>query len=108
MSNQHRFLPEDGEGQSKGEGDVQRVRHCDFVEVIRFLRLFRRGARNIYQIHRSNLHFNLKKSYRYVRYCLDAQLIELNHTEKGRIHLSRYYRLTEKGRTIIELFKDLK
>ena len=106
MSRQFHLLSENDKDLSNER--FQRVRHCDFGEVIRFLRLFRRGARNTYQIHRSSLHFNLKKTYRYLQYCLNIDLLELNHTEKSRLYLSKYYRLTEKGRALIELFKDLK
>ncbi len=83
-------------------------RHCDFLEVLRFLKLFRREAKNVYQIYHSSLRFDLKKLYRYLRYCLAINLIEIDHiAEKGFLP-AKYYRLTEKGRALTELFKDLR
>ena len=80
-------------------------RYCDFREVLRFLNLFRRGARNIYQIYHSDRRFDIKKVYRYLRYCANINLIEIDHiAEKGFLP-AKYYRLTQKGRVLIELFK---
>ena len=82
--------------------------YCDFLEVLRFLNLFRRDARNIYQIYHSDRRFDIKKVYRYLRYCANISLIEIDHiAEKGFLP-AKYYRLTEKGRALIELFKALR
>jgi len=89
------------------EGHPKRSRTCDFLEVIRFLTLFRREARNVYQIYHSGRRFDHKKLYRYLRYCLHIGLIELDHVKEGGFLPAKYYRLTEKGRTFLELFKDL-
>ncbi len=83
-------------------------KHCDFLEVLRFLNLFRSRAKNIYQIYHSNRRFDLKKVYRYLRYCANIDLIEIDHiAEKGFLP-AKYYRLTEKGLALIELFKALR
>jgi DNA-binding PadR family transcriptional regulator len=75
------------------------------LEVLRFLNLFRRDAKNIYQIYHSDRRFDIKKVYRYLRYCANINLIEIDHiAEKGFLP-AKYYRLTEKGRALIELFK---
>lgn len=84
----------------------RRAPYCDFLEVIKFLKLFRKGPRNAYQIYRSIPDFGPKKTYRYLRYCRDLKLLEVNHVRKYRIQPTIYYRLTQKGRAIIELFKS--
>jgi len=82
-------------------------RTCDFLEVVRFLTLLRREARNVYQIYHSSARFDHKKLYRYLRYCIQIGLVELDHVrESGFLH-AKYYRLTEKGRNFLNLFKDL-
>ena len=89
------------------EGRPKGSRTCDFLEVIRFLALFRREARNVYQIYHGSRRFDHKKLYRYLRYCLDIELVELDHVSQNGFLPAKYYRLTEKGRTFLELFKDL-
>jgi len=88
------------------EGRPKGSKACDFLEVIRFLALFRREARNVYQIYHNSHRFDHKKLYRYLRYCLDVGLIELDHVNESGFLPAKYYRLTEKGRTFLELFKD--
>jgi len=85
-------------------GPPKGSRHCDFQEVLRFLHMFRKRARNVYQIYHSKLHFDIKKVYRYLRYCVKANLIEIDHIEGEGPSPAKYYRLTDKGRTLIELF----
>jgi len=85
-------------GPSKGS------KYCDFQEVLRFLDMFRKGARNIYQIYHSSLRFDSKKIYRYLRYCLNANLIEIDHVEEDKFLPAKYYRLTKKGRALVDLF----
>jgi len=89
------------------EGRPKGSRACDFLEVIRFLTLFRREARNVYQIYHGSRRFDHKKLYRYLRYCLDIGLIELDHVKESGFLPAKYYRLTERSRTFLELFKDL-
>jgi len=90
------------------EGRPKGSRYCDFLEVLRFLNLFRRSIKNTYQIYHSNRRFDIKKVYRYLRYCANINLIEIDHiAEKGFLP-AKYYRLTEKGRALIELFKALR
>jgi len=85
-------------------GPPKGSRHCDFQEVLRFLHMFRKRARNVYQIYHSKLHFDIKKVYRYLRYCVKANLIEIDHIEGEGPSPAKYYRLTDKGRTLVELF----
>jgi len=89
-------------GRPRGHG------YCDFLETLRFLNLFRKGAKNVYQIYHSSLRFDLKKVYRYLRYCIHTNLIEVDRVEEGGFLPAKYYRLTEKGHALIELFKDLR
>ena len=85
------------------EGRPKGSRACDFLEVIRFLCLFRKGARNVYQIYHESRRFDIKKIYRYLRYCLEIHLLEIDHVETAGFLPPKYYRLTEKGRVLIEL-----
>jgi len=89
------------------KGPQKGSRHCDFLEVLRFLSLFRKNARNVYQIYHSKLRFDLKKVYRYLRYCVGMGLIEIDHVEEKGFFPAKYYRLTPKGRALIEVFKEL-
>ena len=85
-------------------GPPKGSKYCDFLEILRFLDMFRKGARNIYQIYHSSLRFDTKKIYRYLRYCVKANLIEIDHIEGEGPSPAKYYRLTDKGRTLVELF----
>lgn len=77
------------------------------MEVIRFLTLFRREARNVYQVYHSSQRFDTKKLYRYLRYCLEIRLLEPDRVEKNGFLHAKYYRLSDKGRLLLELFRDL-
>lgn len=88
------------------EGRPKGSRACDFLEVIRFLTIFRREARNVYQIYHSGRRFDTKKLYRYLRYCLEIRLLEPDRVEENGFLHAKYYRLSEKGRMLLELFKD--
>jgi len=85
------------------EGRPRGSRACDFLEVIRFLCLFRKGARNVYQVYHESRRFDTKKIYRYLRYCLDIQLLEVDRVETSGFLPAKYYRLTEKGRVLTDL-----
>ncbi len=89
------------------EGRPKGSRTCDFLEVVRFLALFRREARNVYQIYHGSRRFDHKKLYRYLRYCLDIGLLELDHVRQNGFLPAKFYRLTDKGQAFLELFKDL-
>jgi hypothetical protein len=88
------------------EGRPKGSKTCDFLEVLRFLALFRREARNVYQIYHSSQRFDIKKLYRYLRYCLEIRLLEPDHVEQNGFLHAKYYRLTDKGRLLLELFRD--
>jgi len=88
------------------EGRPKGSRACDFLEVIRFLTLFRRDARNVYQVYHGSQRFDIKKLYRYLRYCLEIHLLEPDRVEENGFLHAKYYRLTDKGRLLLELFKD--
>jgi len=85
------------------EGRPKGSRACDFLEVIRFLCLFRKGAKNVYQIYHEGRRFDTKKIYRYLRYCLEIHLLEVDRVETSGFLPPKYYRLTEKGRVLTEL-----
>jgi len=68
--------------------------------------MFRRDAKNVYQLYHSSLHFDTKKIYRYLRYCMKADLLEIDHIEEAKFLPPKYYRLTTKGQNLITLFND--
>jgi len=71
------------------------------------LTLFKREARNLYQVYHSSQRFDIKKLYRYLRYCLEIRLIEPDRIEQNGFLQAKYYRITNKGRLLLELFRDL-
>jgi DNA-binding PadR family transcriptional regulator len=66
--------------------------------------MFRRDARNVYQLYHSSLHFDTKKIYRYLRYCMKADLLEIDHIEGNKFLPAKYYKLTDRGQAFIVLF----
>ena len=66
--------------------------------------MFRKNARNVYQLYHSSLHFDTKKIYRYLRYCMKVNLLEIDHIEENKFLPAKYYRLTNKGQALINLF----
>ena len=74
------------------------------METLKFLNMFRRRANNVYQLYHSSLHFDSKKIYRYLRYCLKADLLEIDHIEENKFFPPKYYRLTQKGQEFTALF----
>jgi DNA-binding PadR family transcriptional regulator len=76
------------------------------LEVIRFLTVFRREPRNVYQVYHGSQRFDIKKLYRYLRYCLEIRLLEPDRVEQGGFLPAKYYKLTCKGRSLLELFRD--
>jgi len=88
------------------EGRPKGSKTCDFLEVIRFLTLFRQEARNVYQVYHSSQRFDIKKLYRYLRYCLEIRLLEPDRVEQNGFLHAKYYKLTSKGRLLLELFRD--
>jgi DNA-binding PadR family transcriptional regulator len=87
-------------------GPKKGSKFCDLHEIIKFLNMFRRDAKNVYQLYHSSLHFDTKKIYRYLRYCIKADLLEIDHIEEAKFLPPKYYSLTQKGRTLIALFND--
>jgi DNA-binding PadR family transcriptional regulator len=67
--------------------------------------MFRKNANNVYQLYHSSLHFDSKKIYRYLRYCLKADLLEIDHIEEDKFLPAKYYKLTDRGQAFIALFK---
>ena len=76
------------------------------METLKFLNMFRRKACNVYQLYHSSLHFDSKKIYRYLRYCLNAELLEIDHIEENKFLPAKYYKLTDRGQAFIALFND--
>jgi len=88
------------------EGRPKGKRTCDFLEVIRFLTVFRREPRNVYQVYHDSQRFDIKKLYRYLRYCLEIHLLEPDRVEQNGFLHAKYYRLTDTGRLLLQLFRD--
>ena len=74
------------------------------METLKFLSMFRKKASNVYQLYHSSLNFDTKKIYRYLRYCIKADLLEIDHIEENKFLPAKYYCLTQKGRDLIALF----
>jgi len=87
-------------------GPQKGSKFCDLLETLKFLNMFRRDARNVYQLYHSSLHFDTKKIYRYLRYCIKADLLEIDHIEEAKFLPAKYYKLTSKGKALINLFND--
>jgi hypothetical protein len=85
-------------------GPKKGSKFCDLMETLKFLNMFKRKSNNVYQLYHSSLHFDSKKIYRYLRYCLKADLLELDHIEESGFLPAKYYRLTQKGQKLIALF----
>jgi len=68
--------------------------------------MFKRKANNVYQLYHSSLHFDSKKIYRYLRYCIKADLLEIDHIEENKFLPAKYYKLAQKGQDFITLFND--
>jgi DNA-binding PadR family transcriptional regulator len=66
--------------------------------------MFRRSPKNVYQLYHSSLHFDTKKIYRYLRYCMKTDLLEIDHIEENKFLPAKYYKLTSKGEALITLF----
>ena len=87
-------------------GPQKGSKFCDLMGIIKFLNMFKKTPKNVYQLYHSSLHFDTKKIYRYLRYCIKADLLEIDHIEEAKFLPPKYYRLTQKGRDLITLFKD--
>jgi hypothetical protein len=85
-------------------GPKKGSKFCDLMETLKFLNMFRRRASNVYQLYHSSLHFDSKKIYRYLRYCLKAELLEIDRIEENGFLPAKYYQLTQKGQEFIALF----
>lgn len=85
-------------------GPQKGSKFCDLLETLKFLNMFKKTPQNVYQLYHSSLHFDTKKIYRYLRYCIKAELLEIDHIEEDKFLPSKYYRLTKTGRDFIELF----
>ena len=85
-------------------GPKKGSKFCDLLETLKFLNMFKRKANNVYQLYHSSLHFDSKKIYRYLRYCIKADLLEIDHIEENKFLPAKYYKLTSKGQALINLF----
>jgi len=85
-------------------GPPKGSKFCDLLETLKFLNMFKRSPKNVYQLYHSSLHFDTKKIYRYLRYCMKADLLEIDHVEENKFLPAKYYKLTSKGRALIALF----
>ena len=87
-------------------GPQKGSKFCDLLETHKFLDMFKKNPKNVYQIYHSSLHFDTKKIYRYLRYCIKADLLEIDHIEEDKFLPAKFYKLTSKGQEFIALFKD--
>ena len=87
-------------------GPQKGSKFCDLMQIIKFLNSFKKDPKNVYQLYHSSLHFYTKKIYRYLRYCIKTELLEIDHIEEAKFLPPKYYRLTQKGQDFIALFKD--
>ena len=87
-------------------GPQKGSKFCDLLETIKFLNMFKKTPKNVYQLYHSSLHFDTKKIYRYLRYSIKTDLLEIDHIEEDKFLPSKYYRLTQKGKDFIALFKE--
>jgi hypothetical protein len=85
-------------------GPKKGSKFCDLHEVIKFLNMFRKKANNVYQLYHSSLRFDSKKIYRYLRYCIKADLLEIDYIEEKQFLPAKYYKLTDRGQALIALF----
>jgi hypothetical protein len=60
-------------------GPQKGSKFCDLLETLKFLDSFKKTPKNVYQLYHSSLHFDTKKIYRYLRYCITAELLEIDH-----------------------------
>jgi hypothetical protein len=70
-------------------GPKKGSKFCDLRETLKFLNMFKRDTRNVCQLYHSNLHFDSKKIYRYLRYCIKADLLETDHIEENKFLFGR-------------------
>jgi len=87
-------------------GPKKGSKFCDLLETLKFLSMFKRNPKNVYQLYHSSLHFDSKKIYRYLRYCIKADLLEIDHVEENKFLPAKYYKLTDRGQAFIDLFND--
>jgi zona occludens toxin (predicted ATPase) len=66
--------------------------------------MFKRNPKNVYQLYHSSLHFDTKKIYRYLRYFMKVDLVEIDHIEENKFLPAKDYRPTSKGQALITLF----
>ena len=87
-------------------GPQKGSKFCDLLETNKFLNMFKKTPKNVYQLYHSSLHFDTKKIYRYLRYCIKTELLEIDHIEEDKFLPSKYYRLTQKGRELIAILNE--
>lgn len=87
-------------------GPKKGSKFADILEMSRFLKQFKSSKQNIYALyhkHYRNLHFDLKKIYRYLRYALKLDLLELQVEASYHPLPTKWYSLTEKGEQFLAL-----
>ncbi|PVX24513.1 MAG: hypothetical protein CW691_07290 [Candidatus Bathyarchaeum sp.] len=85
-------------------GPPKGSKFCDLLETIKFLNMFKKTPKTVYQLYHSTLRFDTKKIYRYLKYCLKVDLLEIDHIEEAMFLPAKYYRLTQKGTDFIAVF----
>ena len=82
------------------------VMRADFRDLLTFLRAYQGSPTGLTgQVH-DRLPWDIKKTYRLRKFCLEEGLLELDHTgrEEGwHPRPTRYYKLTTKARRLLEV-----
>ena len=84
--------------------DHKKVANIMTCKISKFLGSFKKTQKNVYQIYHSSIHFDSKKIYRYIRYSIKAELLEIDHIVEDKFLPSKDCRLSQKGRALVTLF----
>jgi len=77
---------------------------CDFIDMLRFLAFIRKNQpTNVYRIYHSQLRFDSKKIYRYLRYALKLDLIKLAYIEGNKFLPAKFYQMTPTGTALLNV-----
>jgi len=69
-------------------------------KIAELLRIFAAGPSNIYRVAQLP-GWNNPSAHRYVHYCLQQGYIEVDHKEDDKGLPAKFYRITEKGKTLL-------
>ncbi|MCW4010047.1 MAG: hypothetical protein NWF05_05450 [Candidatus Bathyarchaeota archaeon] len=85
-------------------GPEKGSKYCDMVLLLKFLEFIKRDQpTNVYRIYHSQLRFDTKKIYRYLRYALKLELVKLAYVEEERFLPAKFYELTPLGTSLLNV-----